>query len=263
MPAVSLAMTTPVTTVEAQASVEACARMLDAEGLRHVVVVDHAGAVIGTVGDADVWACGRFVGGQFVTTSPDSAGLVAQELLVPPTLIEPDTGLAVALDRLCAHPDRVVVITDPQHRPVGVLTDRDALRFAASFLPTKLTAKGGATEHVVTVAPSDEAGAALHTCRENGFRHLVVVKEAVVVGILSVRDLIRADAQGYPHQKVHSLATKTPLCAPPDLPLREAAMHMHEQRISALPLVAEGRLVGIVTSTDIASILGKMLAKVS
>jgi len=51
--------------------------------------------------------------------------------------------------------------------------------------------------------------------------------------------------------KVRELMTKPPVCVAPDLPLREVAQVLVQQRISGVPVVSDGRIVGVVSQSDI------------
>jgi CBS domain-containing protein len=86
----------------------------------------------------------------------------------------------------------VVVIDTDAHGP-GILTERDVVRAIAAGLDVD-EAKSG--EHLTYEAayadPSWTLEEAAATMRRGGFRHLVVIQDADVVGIISMRDIVRA-----------------------------------------------------------------------
>lgn len=94
-------------------------------------------------------------------------------------------------------------------------------------------------------------------------RHLPVLNGKDVVGVVSQRDLFRsalgaALALGIrrPQELLRSLDVGDVMSAPavtigPDASVQEAARTMEEGRIGCLPVLEEGRLVGILTETDI------------
>lgn len=94
-------------------------------------------------------------------------------------------------------------------------------------------------------------------------RHLPVLDGRTVVGVVSQRDLFRtalgtALALGIrrPQELMRSLDVRDVMSAPavtigPDAPVQEAARTMAEKKIGCLPVVEEGKLVGILTETDI------------
>lgn len=52
-------------------------------------------------------------------------------------------------------------------------------------------------------------------------------------------------------QQVMDVMTKNPITISPDTPMRDAAALMTEMRLHRLPVVHEGRLVGVLTSADV------------
>jgi CBS domain-containing protein len=84
------------------------------------------------------------------------------------------------------------VVTDPEHAGIGILTERDVLDAVGAGLDpdTELVA-AHRTDHLVLAAPTwtlEEAAAAMVA---GNFRHLVVIENAEVAGLLSMRDIVR------------------------------------------------------------------------
>lgn len=107
---------------------------------------------------------------------------------------------------------------------------------------------------VVTVNEDDTLALALQIMGWNGMRHLPVVKDDQVVGILSDRDLLARTTltDGFKIEGVARDAMSSPVrTAPPTMSVEEAAAILVGQRIDALPIVGNGHLVGIVTATDV------------
>lgn len=89
------------------------------------------------------------------------------------------------------------VILDGDGTGPGILTERDVLdAIAAGHDPDTETVEGHATPDAVLVSPDWSLDSAGRTMVQGGFRHLVVVEGADVVGVLSVRDVLRAWAEG-------------------------------------------------------------------
>lgn len=116
---------------------------------------------------------------------------------------------------------------------------------------------------VIMVTPRTTLPEALRLSRMRGVRHLPVLEEGKLVGIISDRDLKRAMASPANALERHELTyllekvsvaeimTRSVITVVPELPVEEAARLMVKEKISALPVTAEGRLVGIVTETDV------------
>ena len=118
------------------------------------------------------------------------------------------------------------------------------------------------TRTVSTVRPSTTLADALAIARTRGVRHLPVLDDdGRLVGIVSDRDLKRATAMStYEDIRMGAIMTSAALhTAAPTFSAEEAARIMVAERISALPVTTDGRLVGIVTETDILALFVRAL----
>jgi len=122
-----------------------------------------------------------------------------------------------------------------------------------------LLVKDAMTREIVTLSPDETAGTALALCRERRIRHLPVLKEGKLVGIVSDRDLRSSTpALGDPARTealqeilVEDVMATDVVSALPDDPVEQAANTMREHRIGCLPVVEGGELVGIITASDV------------
>ena len=76
-------------------------------------------------------------------------------------------------------------------RPVGIMTERDLMRAVARGLHGDAVVAEYMTKDPETIAPDDTTQHAAVLMIHGGFRHLPVVEGDDVVGILSIRDLMR------------------------------------------------------------------------
>jgi len=84
----------------------------------------------------------------------------------------------------------IVVVDDA--RPVGILTERDMIKVAASGIDTSIAkVSEWMTENPDTVEPDVDVDDAFHRLTEHGYRHMPVVDSGKLVGIVSLRDLVR------------------------------------------------------------------------
>ena len=114
-----------------------------------------------------------------------------------------------------------------------------------------------------TVTPNTTLPEALRLTTQRGIRHLPVLDGDRLVGILSDRDLKRAMASPATSLEAHELnylldrlrveeiMTRTVITVSRLAPLEEAACLMVQEKIGALPVTDEGRLIGLVTETDV------------
>ena len=115
----------------------------------------------------------------------------------------------------------------------------------------------------VTVSPEDSFRHAMTLIRQKGVRHLPVVEEDRLVGIVTDRDIRQTSPSPATSLEIHELhyllekvrireiMTRKVYTVTPDTPVEEAARLMLEHRIGGLPVLQEGRLVGILTETDL------------
>ena len=126
-----------------------------------------------------------------------------------------------------------------------------------------LLVKDSMTREIVTLAPDETVGTALALCRERRIRHLPILSEGRLVGIVSDRDL-RSATPAFGDQEraaalqkvlVEDVMASDVIFALPDDPIEQAANTMRERRIGCLPVVEDGQIVGILTVSDVMTAL--------
>ena len=115
----------------------------------------------------------------------------------------------------------------------------------------------------VTVSPEDSFRHAMTLIRQKGIRHLPVVEAGQLVGIITDRDIRQTSPSPATSLEIHELhyllervkireiMTRKVYTVTPETPIEEAARLMLEHKIGGLPVLQAGRLVGIITETDI------------
>ncbi|MET0201919.1 MAG: CBS domain-containing protein [Gaiellaceae bacterium] len=110
------------------------------------------------------------------------------------------------------------------------------------------------TSDVLTVDPSDTIGETAQKMVERGVSSAVVSDYGTLIGIVTERDLTRAVA-GRVHTseaRVREWMTSDPITLGPDASADEAAKIMLDNGFRHVPIVDEGRAVGIVSIRDVA-----------
>ncbi len=112
------------------------------------------------------------------------------------------------------------------------------------------------TARVVSLSSGATITEAWKLFRERRFRHVPVVDQGVLVGILSDRDVLKffaeADAMRQAEAVVRDIMTSRVLATRLDTRIRDAARVMLHERIGSMPVVdTEGNVVGILTRSDI------------
>jgi CBS domain-containing protein len=107
-----------------------------------------------------------------------------------------DEFVSAALKLLADNNIGAVVVVDAVGAPVGILSERDLIRNAASG-PLALDApvRDLMSSPIVTGSPGDDVEAVLRTMTDRHFRHLPVVDEGKLVGVVSLGDLVKAQLQ--------------------------------------------------------------------
>jgi CBS domain-containing protein len=102
----------------------------------------------------------------------------------------------------------------------------------------------------LTVEPSDTIGEAAEKMHAGDVGAVIVVENMVrIVGIITERDLLRAIAQRArpADARVRQWMTIDPVTIDPDTPIEEAAQIMFDRNFRHLPVVKDGRPLGIVS----------------
>jgi acetoin utilization protein AcuB len=116
----------------------------------------------------------------------------------------------------------------------------------------------------VSVDENDSMKKAMDLLKERDIRHLPVLKDGdKLVGILTERDIKQASPSPataleireiyylLDKVKIKQIMTRRPYTISSTAPIEEAALIMREKKIGCLPVVDSGKLVGILTETDI------------
>ncbi len=94
---------------------------------------------------------------------------------------------------------------------------------------------------------------------EERVRWLPVVDGSEVIGIVTDRDITFADASA--ETTVASLMSREVLTVSPRTSIQEAARELYESEVEALPVVEEGKLVGVITRSDILKVFAGIEAE--
>ncbi len=107
--------------------------------------------------------------------------------------IGPAHSLRDAAEKMSRRKVGAAVVVDPDHDQPGILTERDILdAIGAGQDPGTERVHDHLTSDIVVAAPDWPLEKAAATMVAGGFRHLVVCEDHDVVGMLSVRDIVRA-----------------------------------------------------------------------
>jgi universal stress protein A len=123
--------------------------------------------------------------------------------------------------------------------------------------PQKHLVSAWMTRHPVTAEPSEKLSAIHGKMLEGRFHSIPIVKDGVPIGIVTDHD-IHSYSGSLDNTEASTAMSGALITVSPSTTLREAARLLRERKISALPVVEEGKLAGVITTTDI---LGALLAE--
>lgn len=122
----------------------------------------------------------------------------------------------------------------------------------------------------VTISPSQSLYDVEETLNRHGIRHIPVVEGDHLVGVISRSDLLKisvtdlnededdVESVVYNMYTISQVMTKVPVFIDKNYTVKEAAELLIKQSFHSLPVVEEGKLVGIVTSKDLIRYLIKL-----
>ncbi len=124
------------------------------------------------------------------------------------------------------------------------------------------------TKDVITVSRKDDLESAELLFKKKKIRHIPVVSGKKIVGMLSYTDLLRisfadaidedestVDTIVYNMFTIEQVMAKNVISVNPDTSIKEVAEILSAREFHAIPVVDDGNLVGIVTTTDLINYL--------
>ncbi|MCS6845070.1 MAG: CBS domain-containing protein [Caldilineales bacterium] len=124
---------------------------------------------------------------------------------------------------------------------------------------------------VITVSPDTPVLDAVDMLRKERIRRAPVVQDGKLVGIVSEKDMLNASPSSatllsvwevhylVSKIKVKDVMTKKVLTVTEDTPIEEAARIMADNKVGGLPVMRDGKIVGIITETDIFKLMLEMM----
>ncbi len=177
------------------------------------------------------------------------------------TLNEKDS-LKDAMDTMIKENIGGIPILDAEERVKSIISERDFV-FLISGIITGKTIDEYMSKNIVT-APSDmSVGVAAKSMINNGFRRLPVIRDNVLIGIITASDIMRFLGSGDMFDRlvtgnarevfevpISTLIRRDVIFTKSDVDLGEAASIMLDKNVGSLPVLEDGELKGIITERD-------------
>jgi diguanylate cyclase (GGDEF)-like protein/PAS domain S-box-containing protein len=160
-----------------------------------------------------------------------------------------------ALEMMAERSFSSVIIVDDDSRPIGIFTERDALRVVADSINLEKPLREVMTLDPFCVEESIYLHDAYTIMEEKGYRHLVVVDaQKCFVGVVSEGDFLRhiGFEELGKFKLVADAMSGSPLIVSLESPLFEVAAMMHERKCDYAVVLRGAQPVGLVTERDIA-----------
>lgn len=136
----------------------------------------------------------------------------------------------------------------------------------------QLTVADAMTRELVTLGPEDTLMQAVEVMRKRGVRRLPVVVADTLVGLLAEGDLKRAQPSVLSDSEeefvrvmdgtpISRIMIPSPITTTEETPLLDAAQTLHTTKFGALPVLRDGKLVGILTDSDLVGGLVALLTQ--
>ncbi len=166
-------------------------------------------------------------------------------------------------------------IVDKENVVVGIITERDVLRYLGREKDVDGIAADYMTRSVVTIKPKDTIETAMKMMIEKKFRRLPVIDDGILVGLITVREILRYFGMGEACKMLTSgnikeaidkpvstilgndelLVCREILTFPADITISQLVKAMLEKGYGAALIVDDGRLDGIITERDLIKFL--------
>lgn len=163
-----------------------------------------------------------------------------------------------------------VPVMNEDDKMVGIVSKADFVTLAVGIAFDKITVKEIMTKELTVVSPTDRLVHARRQMIESHVGRVPVVDDDKLEGMVTSKDLMRAFIdfrKNVPekYQKsqikdvlVDDIMSHNPTVTSKDATISEVANVMMETGFNGLPVVEEGKLVGIVTQTDILRLIEKL-----
>lgn len=222
---------------------------------RSIPVVDREQRLLGIITRKDI------LGVTSTKSNIQAEGLMS----IPILTLTPEEDILTAMRRMAEASISTVMVVESNNsmRLVGLVTVQDIMNviIEKGFTPKKKIIEEIMTRDVVTCTPEDHLPKVWTRMEETGYSGIPVLKKKKLIGIITRKDILnsgfarihREDEKGKgkfntPVEKV----MRTPVITiKPEDKVEDAVRIMYENNIGRIPVVANGRLVGIVDRGDI------------
>lgn len=267
--------TKSVITLAPSDSIDRATSLMEEHGFHHLPVVDETQSPVGMVSDRDLLSAAGWLSSRDRIDPHDGTVIgprqVREIMSKPVHTLEPSESLETAASLMLNEKIGAVAVAF-DGRLEGLVTESDFLTCYTSEQPLGNRSGwrfGKVADHmsslVLSLQPNDVTQSASRLMRENRIRHVPIVQDEQLLGIVSDRDVRKTvfrelvegqqddDSGRGRHRRTNlrDIMTRRVETATPSTTLADAADRMSRAQVSALPVVEQRRLLGILTETDL------------
>ena len=119
------------------------------------------------------------------------------------------------------------------------------------------------TLKVLAIDPTEMLSHAYSIMKKRNVRHLPVVAEDKLLGIITESDVLRyanfdTGVCRLPNIMVDEIMSKNVITCSPEATIAEVSLKMVDHRINCVPVIKDDHLVGLITATDLLRLLSKI-----
>ncbi|NJD77249.1 MAG: CBS domain-containing protein [Candidatus Methanoperedens sp.] len=197
--------------------------------------------------------------GNFLAAVNGSISEIMEESVV--SLYEKDS-LKDALDTMLKQNVGGIPIIDENTRVKAVITEKDFVFLIANVITGKKVVEY-MSKNIVTASPDMTVGMASKSMINNGFRRLPVIRDNILIGIITASDILRFLGSGDMFERlvtgnarevfdvpIRTLIKRDVIFTGSDMDIGEAAGIMLEKNVGSLPIFEDGEIKGIITERD-------------
>lgn len=266
---------TKVVQVRPDDSVDHAIALLEQHGFRHLPVMER-GRILGMVSDRDLLSAVAMLPSSERMSAEEGparvgATRISQIMSSPAITVEAEASLEVAAELMLREGIRAIPLVY-QDRVAGIVTETDFLKCYLDDRP--IARKSGwrlrkvadlMSSPVVTLKSGDQFVHAVRTMQSRRIRHLVIVDDGKMMGLVSDRDLRRglgglplqaqderaSASRSHMHVVMADVMSREVMTIEPSASIAEVAEIMVKNKFGSLPVLRDGNLVGIVTEADL------------
>ncbi|MCE8422650.1 MAG: CBS domain-containing protein [Candidatus Methanoperedens sp.] len=155
-----------------------------------------------------------------------------------------------------------IPITDDNNIVKAIITERDFVYLSSDIITGKKVSEF-MSQNLVTAPPDMTVGAAMRSMINNGFRRLPIIRDNVVLGIITASDIMRFLGSGEIFERlvtgnvkdvfdvpIRTLIKRDVIFTASNIDIGEAAAIMISKNVGSLPIFEDGELKGIITERD-------------